>query len=102
MKGRGAILAVLAAVLVASLSSVACRQSGDSESTGDGLHQTAPPLVGMSLEEAEASLENAGYVLGEVTEDAREGREPGEVLAQEPVAGTSLPRGSEIAVTVSK
>lgn len=57
-----------------------------------------PKTKGMSLDEAEAALEAAGLVLGEFVG----GGGNREVVASDPEAGTSVPRGSEVNLLLKK
>lgn len=68
---------------------------------GSGGGATAvPDLVGLDRADAIAAVETAG-----LTVEGREGRsngsQPGEVLAQDPAAGTELAPGGQVAITVS-
>ena len=68
----------------------------------DGLHSTVPSVQGLSLEQARDEILDAGYRLGSVTRQQGTGRDPGTVLNQDPVAGTSLARESDVNVTVAE
>ncbi len=57
-----------------------------------------PDLKGMSLDEAEAALEKAGLVLGEFTGSGGNR----EVVASDPEAGASVPRGSSVNLLLKK
>jgi len=59
-----------------------------------------PALAGQTFENAKLALEQAGLVLGPVS-DAAEG-EPGTVTASVPVAGTEVEPGSPVAVSVAR
>jgi serine/threonine-protein kinase len=61
---------------------------------------TVPPVVGLSEEDARAALDAAGLEV-EVIRDSAE--EPaGEVIAQDPSAGTQVAPGDTVAITVSE
>jgi eukaryotic-like serine/threonine-protein kinase len=59
----------------------------------------APSVIGLSRDSAEAQISDAGLVPA-VQEQESEERE-GEVIAQDPSAGTELERGSTVTITVS-
>ena len=61
-----------------------------------------PTLAGSSLAEATDRITGANLVLGEVGEKFDEKVPEGQVISSEPKAGTSLKRGSAVALTVSK
>ncbi|MFW5474826.1 Stk1 family PASTA domain-containing Ser/Thr kinase [Knoellia sp. CPCC 206450] len=61
-----------------------------------------PTLAGASVAEATERITGANLVLGEVTEKFDEKVPEGQVIASDPKAGTSLKRGTTIALTVSK
>lgn len=86
-------------VLLLAVGVVGC--SGAADSSGDGLHKTAPDVTGIPQSEATAKIVDAGYEVGSVVEKASSS-EPGTVVSQEPVAGTSLPRGGEINLVVAE
>lgn len=87
----------LAAVLV-----VAGCTSGSGSEGGDGLHSTVPNVIGQPQAEAQTTLQDAGYTVGDVTTKPSTASEPGVVLTQEPVAGTSVPRGGEVSLVVAE
>jgi serine/threonine-protein kinase len=60
-----------------------------------------PSLIGLTLEDARAAIEDAGFKVGQVdTEPSDE--EPGTVIDQQPAAGTQLQAGEAIDLTVSE
>lgn len=80
-----------------------CAEAPPDSQRSDGLHSTVPSLTGMSREQAEKALTEAGYELGDVTErNSDAGAEQGSIIAQDPAAGTSLPRGQTVSVTTAR
>jgi eukaryotic-like serine/threonine-protein kinase len=61
-----------------------------------------PDVTGQSLEAAEATLTNTELALGTVTKRVSSTQSPGTVLAQSPVAGSSLHVGGKVDVTVAQ
>jgi beta-lactam-binding protein with PASTA domain/predicted Ser/Thr protein kinase len=62
---------------------------------------SVPSLEGMTLETAEATLENAGLELGEVSEENSEEIPEDRIISQSPEAFTEAPRGTAVDVVVS-
>ena len=62
---------------------------------------TVPTLVGLTREQAEAAINDAGLVLGSVEERADPEAEPNTVIDQSPVAGIELDPGSTVNIVVS-
>ena len=60
---------------------------------------TVPPVRGRLEEEATIILQDAGYVVIPITES--NAAETGTVIAQDPAAGTELPEGEAVTITVS-
>jgi serine/threonine-protein kinase len=60
-----------------------------------------PPLIGQTLENAEALLVNAELTLGEVTERPDADRPEGTVIEQSPAAGVEVGPGAPVNVVVS-
>ncbi|MGH2693081.1 MAG: Stk1 family PASTA domain-containing Ser/Thr kinase [Actinomycetota bacterium] len=60
----------------------------------------APSVVGLSLEEATAAIQEAGLEVGNVTEEDSE-EDEGTVLEQDPQAGSSVKPESEVNLVVS-
>lgn len=60
-----------------------------------------PDLLSRSLTEARATLERLGLRLGRVFPDSSGDAAPGTVLAQNPLPGTSVPRGDSVSVSVA-
>jgi beta-lactam-binding protein with PASTA domain len=64
------------------------------------LEASVPRVIGLTRRQATTALQNAGFELGDVK--LRESDAPrGEVIAVEPVAGTTLPVPSAVVLTVS-
>lgn len=60
-----------------------------------------PDLLTRSLPEARATLERLGLRLGRVVPDSSADAAPGTVLAQNPLAGTTVSRGDSVSVAVA-
>jgi eukaryotic-like serine/threonine-protein kinase len=60
-----------------------------------------PPLVGQTLEAAEAIIEQNGFVLGEVDEEPNADFAEGTVISQDPGAGVLAGRGAAINLVIS-
>ena len=61
-----------------------------------------PDLSGMTLDEARRTLEKAGLALkGQVEEEESDSVPAGQIISQNPAAGSQISKGTEIAVTVS-
>ena len=68
-----------------------------------GPAQTAvPDVVGQSRAAAEATLTNAKLAAGAVTQQTSTEQSPGTVLEQSPAAGSSLPAGGTVNLTVAQ
>ncbi len=82
---------------------------GDGGGTGGGgggggtttVQCIVPNLKGMKLPAATTALTTAHCALGTVKKKASKGK-PGKVIKQDPAAGTTLPSGSKVNVTLSK
>jgi serine/threonine-protein kinase len=61
-----------------------------------------PDLVGLSQTQATIDLQNAGLVVGTITNVATTSVGPGQVLVQSPVAGTGVAKGSAVDLQVSQ
>ena len=69
---------------------------------GSGLaDMEVPELFGQTPDQAAAILERAGLELGRQAETSSEEIPEGQIVGQQPLPGTSLKRGSSVAVTVS-
>ena len=62
---------------------------------------TAPPLVGLTRDEAERLIEAQGLILGRVTLEPNSDEPPGTVISMNPPAGTVVPAGTPIDLVVS-
>lgn len=83
------VLAVVAAALVGVLLAT----------SGGGI--AVPDVTGMTQDEAAAALEDAGLVVGDVTEAAADEVPAGSVVSQDPVGGATADEGTAVALTVS-
>lgn len=63
---------------------------------------TMPRLVGLMEEEATATLDSLGLVVGEVERVFRFGTDPGRVVEQSPESGATVERGSAVRLTVGR
>jgi beta-lactam-binding protein with PASTA domain len=61
-----------------------------------------PEVTGSTEAEAKAALKAAGLKLGTVTQQPSNEQAPGTVLSQAPVAGTQLPAGQTVGLTVAQ
>jgi beta-lactam-binding protein with PASTA domain len=69
----------------------------------DGPAQASvPDVVGQSRGAAEATLTNAKLAVGTVTQQTSTEQSPGTVLEQSPAAGSSLPSGGKVNLTVAQ
>ncbi len=62
---------------------------------------TVPSVRHLTVEQAQAELQAAGLVLGEVLTAPAAGHNPGEIVEQDPGDGQDVPRGSAVDVTVA-
>jgi eukaryotic-like serine/threonine-protein kinase len=60
-----------------------------------------PPLIGLTQEDAEDLIREAEFTVGTVTLDETSDREPGTVIAQNPLPGIQAPVGSPIDLVVA-
>lgn len=68
-----------------------------------GPRATVPGVIGRSEQEARAILAQAGFTVGQRVEEAYSDSVPaGRVMSQSPGAGARVPKGSVVALTVSK
>jgi len=91
-------MAVLVSALLIGL--VGCGANASTDGEPEGLHATVPNVVGLTIDDAEEALTQAGYVVGQVLENASGSAAEGTVTSQSPVGGTSLPRDSEVDLTI--
>jgi serine/threonine-protein kinase len=59
-------------------------------------------LVGMTQEEAEAAIVEAGLTVGDVTPDEESDEEPGTVTATDPASGEQVPPGTAVNLAVAR
>ena len=64
------------------------------------LEAEVPRVIGLTRQQAEVALQNAGLDVGDVRQRSS-GRPRGEVIAVEPVAGTAVPVPAAVTLTVS-
>jgi serine/threonine-protein kinase len=62
---------------------------------------SVPPVVGLSLQEAEQDLVAAGLEVGDVTKEGSQ-EQPGTVLSQDPAEGATVEEGSPVDLVVAK
>ena len=67
----------------------------------DGPQVEVADVVGMEFETAKRALENDGFTVGEPVEETSEDVPEGDVISQDPEAGTEATKGSEVTLTVS-
>ena len=70
-------------------------------SRGSAEQVEVPDVVGLSQDEAQKRLENAGLELGSQTHDQSEEVAAGAVIEQDPAEGTEVDRGTDVDVIVS-
>ncbi|MFU2164285.1 Stk1 family PASTA domain-containing Ser/Thr kinase [Streptococcus pluranimalium] len=63
---------------------------------------TVPDLAGKTVQEAQATLEEKGLLLGSVSQKESDSVEEGKVIESQPKSGSTKKEGSEVNVTVSK
>jgi eukaryotic-like serine/threonine-protein kinase len=69
---------------------------------GGGGEVKVPPVVGLSLDDAKARLDAAGFTIGSVTyQPADAATAPGTVIAQTPKAGTETGHGTTVDLVVA-
>src|SRR5207247_11032026 len=61
---------------------------------------TVPPVVGRQVDEATATLVNAGFKV--VPKEVESDQDPGTVLSQQPGANTKAGKGATVNITVAK
>ncbi len=66
-----------------------------------GRRVEVPLVVGQTLEEAQDGLADRGLRVGSVQTERQVGAEPGTVIGQDPGAGESVPRDTEVTLTVA-
>ncbi|HET6497499.1 MAG TPA: PASTA domain-containing protein [Coriobacteriia bacterium] len=94
--------AALALVLIVSLLAAAgCAPATDGTGEGGGSHGIVPDVIGMTEAEAGAALEEAGYVVGDVTTAESAYSDPGTVVSQDPIASSSVAAESEVDLVIA-
>lgn len=61
-----------------------------------------PDITGSTVASAEIILVNNGFILGTTTEEFSETVPAGEIIGQDPLVNTSMPKGSAVNIVVSK
>lgn len=90
---------LLIGIVVLGLS--ACGPGAGGGDPSDGLHSIVPDVVGLDDADARATLEDAGYVVGAVTEEPSDVVAPGAVISQSPIANISAPRDSAVDLVIA-
>jgi len=70
--------------------------------SGGPAQTSVPDVVGQSRTGAESALTNAKLAVGEITKETSTEQSPGTVLEQSPAAGSSLPVGGKVNLTVAQ
>jgi beta-lactam-binding protein with PASTA domain len=70
--------------------------------SGGPAQTSVPDVVGQSRAAAEATLTNAKLTVGAITQQTTSEQSPGTVLEQSPPAGSSLPAGGKVSLTVAQ
>ncbi|HYM45768.1 MAG TPA: Stk1 family PASTA domain-containing Ser/Thr kinase [Solirubrobacteraceae bacterium] len=70
--------------------------------SGGPAETSVPDVIGQSRAAAEATLTNAQLTAGAVTQQTSAEQPPGTVLAQSPAAGSSLPDGGKVNLTIAQ
>ena len=89
MRKGVAVAAVLLAALILTTSVTGCGRA------------KVPDVVGMRQADAVRTLQDAGYLLGNVSLVATDGVEPGMIAAQVPAAGERAKEGTKVDLAVS-
>jgi serine/threonine-protein kinase len=96
-----AIVAVLAVLLVGGAIAAAVLLGGGEEPTEPTVAQVAvPAVVGELQADAEAAIEAAGLVVGDVATEASSAEDEGRVLESSPASGAEVDEGSEVGLVV--
>ena len=99
-KKTGKTVAIVTAILVVLLAiggAVMAFSSG-----GSIVSSGVPKVMGKTVDAAEQALTEAGYVLGEVTEEYSAEVVSGRVMSQDPEAGSKPEKGTKVNLVVSK
>ena len=104
--GRGTtVLVAIGASALSALLTVAVLQSSilpPSVQARLGIRVEVPSIVGMTMEQSRSVLDRLGLIPVVGTEKADATVAPGAILAQQPLPGWHLPRGSEVKLTISQ
>ena len=90
----GIIVAVVAVIAIAAIAAFAL-------GGGSGSGTAVPNVVGKSLDEATQQLNDAGFEVGTVSNRSDDSVDEGDVISQDPTAGTKREKGSRINLVVS-
>ena len=94
----GALLAILIIALLAAGAYLVVTMLTDG---GDGELVPVPSLIGLTREEAEQKLDDAGLVVGETRKRPTDRVPPGQVLEQDPLPDRQVEPGSAVDLTLS-
>ena len=94
-KNRKPLYIALAVIAIAVIAILAFALGGNQAGT-------VPNVTGQTLEQAEATLEQAGYTVGTTTEVFDQNVPSGSVVSTDPAAGTPAAQGTTVNLTVSK
>ena len=95
-KAIGIVVAIVAVIAIVAIAAFAL--SGVGSSTGN---IAVPNVVGKSLEDATQEIESAGLAVGTVSQRSDDSTEEGNVISQDPTAGTKRAEGSRVNLVVS-
>ena len=95
-KAIGIVVAIVAVIAIVAIAAFAL--SGVGNSTGN---IAVPNVVGKSLEDATQEIESAGLAVGTVSQRSDDSTEEGNVISQDPTAGTKRAEGSRVNLVVS-
>lgn len=96
----GLVLVALIIILILLLINF-LRSSGSQTVTERRSSIVVPSVVGMTRSNAESALKRAGFKVDATTRTVGDANKAGKVLSQIPVAGETLSRGAEVAITVA-
>ncbi len=97
------LIALFLLVVMLPLLGAGCTAPTDGAEPGaDGLHSIVPQVTGLSEADAASALAEAGYGVGSVTERASGDTASGQVIEQDPIAGTSAARDSLVDLVIAE